>query len=62
VLRTAQAIIEEMTDRPVLIGRPEVIAHRAPNAGLTIRPSVDFELVNPEDDPRHREYWEQYLQ
>jgi malate dehydrogenase (oxaloacetate-decarboxylating)(NADP+) len=61
VLRTAQSIIEEMTDRPVLIGRPDVIAHRCARAGLTIRPGEDFELVNPEDDPRHRKYWEEYL-
>jgi malate dehydrogenase (oxaloacetate-decarboxylating)(NADP+) len=61
VLRTAQSIIEEMTDRPVLIGRPEVVAARCRRAGLTIEPGKDFELVNPEDDPRHRKYWEEYL-
>ena len=61
VLRTAQMIIEEMTDRPVLVGRPEVVATRCERAGLTIRPGEDFELVNPEDDPRHRRYSETYL-
>lgn len=61
VLRTAQAIVEEMTDRPILIGRPEIIARRCERAGLTIRPGQDVEIVNPEDDPRHRKYWEAYL-
>ncbi|MEM6775230.1 MAG: phosphate acyltransferase, partial [Pseudomonadota bacterium] len=61
VLRTAQSIIEEMTDRPILIGRPEIIERRCARAGLTIRPHEDFEVVNPEDDPRHRRYWEAYL-
>ncbi len=61
VLRAAQAIIEEMTDRPVLVGRPEVVAARCRRAGLTIRAGHDFELVNPEDDSRHRHYWETYL-
>ena len=61
VLRTAQSIVEEMTDRPILIGRPEVIARRCQRAGLTIRPGEDVEIVNPEDDPRHRRYWEAYL-
>ena len=61
VLRTAQSIVEEMTDRPILIGRPEIIARRCQRAGLTIRPGEDFEIVNPEDDPRHRKYWEAYL-
>jgi malate dehydrogenase (oxaloacetate-decarboxylating)(NADP+) len=58
VLRAAQAMLEETTDTPILIGRPEVIERRAERAGLTIRPSVDFELVNPENDPRYRDYWE----
>jgi malate dehydrogenase (oxaloacetate-decarboxylating)(NADP+) len=61
VLRAAQSIIEEMTDLPVLIGRPDVVAARCRRAGLTIRAGEDFELVNPEDDPRHRKYWEEYL-
>lgn len=61
VLRTAQSILEEMTDIPILIGRPEIIAKRCERAGLTIRPGTDFEIVNPEDDPRHRKYWEAYL-
>ncbi|NDV02458.1 NADP-dependent malic enzyme [Pseudoroseicyclus tamaricis] len=60
VLRTAQAIVEEMTDQPILIGRPEVVEARCERAGLTIRPGRDFQLVNPEDDPRYRDYWETY--
>ena len=62
VLRTAQSILEEMSDRPILIGRPEIISRRCARAGLTIRAGEDFEVVNPEDDPRHRQYWEAYLQ
>lgn len=62
VLRAAQSIIEDMTDRPVLIGRPDVVAARCRRAGLTIRPDKDFELINPEDDQRHRIYWETYLE
>ncbi|MGB8621261.1 MAG: NADP-dependent malic enzyme [Paracoccaceae bacterium] len=60
VLRTAQAMVEEMTDKPILIGRPEVIAQRCDRAGLTIRPGTDFEIVNPENDPRYRDYWGTY--
>lgn len=61
VLRTAQSILEEMKDCPILIGRPEIIARRCERAGLTIRAGEDFEVVNPEDDPRHRQYSETYL-
>lgn len=60
VLRAAQAMLEETTDTPILIGRPDVIEMRAERAGLTIRPSVDFEIVNPENDPRYRDYWGSY--
>ncbi|WP_417243333.1 NADP-dependent malic enzyme [Celeribacter sp.] len=60
VLRAAQAMIEETTDKPILIGRPEVIAMRAERAGLKIRPGVDFEIVNPENDSRYRQYWQSY--
>ncbi len=62
VLRAANAMLEETTDKPILIGRPEVIAMRAERAGLPIRPERDFEIVNPENDPRYRDYWETYHQ
>ncbi|WP_353144034.1 NADP-dependent malic enzyme, partial [Paracoccus sp. (in: a-proteobacteria)] len=60
VLRAANAMLEETTDAPILIGRPEVIEMRAERAGLPIRPGRDFEIVNPENDPRYRDYWGTY--
>ena len=60
VLRAAQAIMEETTDVPILIGRPEVLERRCVRAGLKIRPTQDFEIVNPENDPRYRDYWGTY--
>ena len=60
VLRAANAMIEEMTDKPILIGRPEVVENRCERAGLPIRPGRDFDLVNPENDPRYRDYWGTY--
>jgi malate dehydrogenase (oxaloacetate-decarboxylating)(NADP+) len=60
VLRAANAMLEEMTVRPILIGRPEVIATRCERAGLPIRPDRDFEVINPESDRRYRDYWGSY--
>jgi malate dehydrogenase (oxaloacetate-decarboxylating)(NADP+) len=60
VLRAAQAILEETTEQPILIGRPEVIEMRCERMGLEIRPERDFNIVNPENDPRYRDYWETY--
>lgn len=62
VLRAANAIIEETTETPILIGRPDVIAVRCEKAGLSIRPDKDFDVVNPENDPRYRDYWSAYLE
>ncbi len=60
VLRAANAMLEEMTTKPILIGRPEVIATRCERAGLPIRPDRDFEVINPENDRRYRDYWGSY--
>ena len=60
VLRAANAMLEETTDKPILIGRPDVIEARCERAGLPIRPGTDFEIVNPENDPRYRDYWGSY--
>ncbi|MEO1779422.1 MAG: NADP-dependent malic enzyme [Pseudomonadota bacterium] len=60
VLRAAQAMIEETTERPILIGRPEVIEARIKRDGLTLRLGDNVDLVNPENDPRYRDYWGTY--
>jgi malate dehydrogenase (oxaloacetate-decarboxylating)(NADP+) len=60
VLRAAQIVVEERFARPILIGRPSVIEHRLEKANLRIRPSVDFDIVNPESDERYRECWTAY--
>jgi malate dehydrogenase (oxaloacetate-decarboxylating)(NADP+) len=61
VLRAAQIILEEGLATPILIGRPPVVASRAERFGLKVRPGRDFEVVNPEDDPRYRDYVDEYF-
>ncbi|HEY6864625.1 MAG TPA: NADP-dependent malic enzyme [Burkholderiales bacterium] len=61
MLRAAQVVIDEGLAAPVLIGRPAVVERRIERYGLRIAPGKDFELVNPEYDPRFREYWEEYF-
>jgi malate dehydrogenase (oxaloacetate-decarboxylating)(NADP+) len=60
VLRAAQWAIDEGLAQPILVGRPAVIEARIQKAGLHIRAGTDFEIVNPEDDPRFRTYWESF--
>ena len=60
VLRAVQMVLEDGLARPILIGRPAVIEARIAKAGLRLRLGKDFECVNPEEDPRFRQYWETY--
>ncbi|MCL4770270.1 MAG: NADP-dependent malic enzyme, partial [Burkholderiaceae bacterium] len=61
-LRAAQIAVDDHIARPILIGRPAVIAARIAKAGLRIQPGVDVEVCDPSDDPRFRQYWETYHQ
>lgn len=61
VLRAVQIIIDEHLATPILIGRPAVIEHRIVKFGLRMRLGEDFEIVNPENDPRYRDFWQTYL-
>jgi malate dehydrogenase (oxaloacetate-decarboxylating)(NADP+) len=62
VLRAVQTVVDEGLAKPILIGRPSVIETRIKRLGLRLRPGVDFELTNPDDDPRFHDYWQQYHQ
>jgi malate dehydrogenase (oxaloacetate-decarboxylating)(NADP+) len=62
VLRAAQIVAEGGLARPILIGRPAVIEARIAKAKLNLQLGKDFECVNPEADPRFRQYWETYHQ
>ena len=60
VLHAVQTVVDEGMAHPILVGRPAVIEQRIAKLGLRIRPGEHFELVNPESDPRYREYWSEY--
>ena len=60
VLRAVQVVVDEGLAKPILVGRPSVIAQRLERFGLRLKRGVDFEMINPEDDPRFRAYWSEY--
>lgn len=62
ILRAVQVVVEEGLARPILIGRPSVIDTRLERFGLSIRPGQDFDLIDPEDDPRYRDYVQTYVE
>jgi len=60
VLHAVQVILDEDIAVPILVGRREVISLRVKQLGLRIDPDSQLEIVDPEDDPRYREYWSMY--
>jgi malate dehydrogenase (oxaloacetate-decarboxylating)(NADP+) len=61
VLHAVRVVIDEGLARPILIGRPSVIDMRIKRIGLNLVPERDFDVVNPESDPRYRELWNEYF-
>ncbi|WP_028350530.1 NADP-dependent malic enzyme [Bradyrhizobium murdochi] len=61
VLRATQVVLEEKLARAILVGRPSVVEARIKRFGLSIKAGEDFDLVNPEDDPRYRSYVQSYI-
>lgn len=62
VMRAVQVVVDEAIAKPIMIGRPSVVERRLERFGLRIKPGVDFELVNPEQDSRYKEYWSMYYE
>ena len=60
VLQAVQNVIDEGVAFPILIGRPEVIESRIQRLGLRMKPGVDVEITNINDDPRYTDYWQYY--
>lgn len=62
ILHATQELISLDLAYPILIGRPSVIEKRIEKLGLQIRIGENFELINNENDPRFKTYWQQYYQ
>ena len=60
VLRAVQVVVDEGLARPWLVGRASVIHARIEKLGLRLQPGRDFDIVNIDDDPRYRDYWQTY--
>ena len=60
VLRAVQVIVDEGLARPWLVGRASVITQRIEKLGLRLQAGRDYEIVNIDDDPRYRDFWQTY--
>ena len=62
VLRAVRVVVDEQLARPILVGRPAVIAQRIERFGLRLREGQDYEVVNTDYDERYRDYWQTFQQ
>ena len=60
ILQAVQSVLDDNLAKPILVGRPSVVKKRIKKLGLRMEPGRDFELINPENDPRFRRYWTLY--
>ncbi|SHI15269.1 NADP-dependent malic enzyme [Pollutimonas bauzanensis] len=60
VLRAVQIIVDEKVAKPILVGRPAVLADRIKKFGLRLRLGHDVEVTNPDYDERFHRYWTTY--
>ena len=60
VLQAVQTLIDEKMVKPILIGREKVVTTRIKRLGLRMEVGKDIEIIDPEDDPKFRDYWETY--
>ncbi len=62
VLRAVQVVVDEKLARPILIGRPDVLKTRIERYGLRLKAGEHFDIVNPDNEPRYRDYWQTYYE
>ncbi|WP_085899065.1 NADP-dependent malic enzyme [Kiloniella majae] len=60
VLRAVQVAIDEKMAVPIVVGRPDVVQMRMDKVGIKLKVGKDFEIINPQDDPRYNDYWTTY--
>ncbi len=60
VLQALQTIVDDNLAKPIIIGRRVVVESRIKRLRLRLVIDKDFELVDPENDTRYRDYWSSY--
>ncbi|WP_367104334.1 NADP-dependent malic enzyme [uncultured Psychrobacter sp.] len=62
VLLAVQVVVDEKLAQPILVGRPSVIETNIEKLGLRLKDGVNMTIVNPDDDPRYKAYWQGYYE
>ncbi len=62
VLRAVQIVVDEALAKPLLVGRPAVIAANIEKLGLRLQAGQDFQLVDQDNLADYEQYWKHYHQ
>ena len=62
VLHLTHQVLEQGIARPILIGREQVVKAKIAELGLSLRLGEDFQLVDPQNHPRYKEYCDAYFE
>lgn len=60
ILRAIQVLIDEQCVKPIVIGRHKIISQEIKRLRLSMRPDVDFELIDPQTYQHRAELAEEY--
>ncbi len=62
VLLAVQVVVDEKLAQPILVGRPSVIEANIKKLGLRLKAGENITIVNVDDDPRYKDYWQGYYE
>ena len=62
ILLAVQVVVDEKLAQPILVGRPSVIAANIEKLGLRLKDGENITIVNVDDDPRYKDYWQGYYE
>ena len=62
ILLAVQVVVDEELAQPILVGRPAVINDHINKLGLRLKDGDNITIVNPDDDPRYKDYWQGYYE
>ncbi|MEN6670087.1 NADP-dependent malic enzyme [Psychrobacter sp. B38] len=62
ILLAVQVVVDEELAKPILVGRPAVINDHIERLGLRLKDGDNITIVNPDNDPRYKDYWQGYYE
>ncbi|MGB2082048.1 MAG: NADP-dependent malic enzyme [Psychrobacter sp.] len=62
ILLAVQVVVDEKLAQPILVGRPSVIEANIKKLGLRLKAGENITIVNVDDDPRYKDYWQGYYE